>query len=421
MAVIRLYKENIMSKKFYAIKEGFDSENNKKVEDKVVDTWGECLKYVKGVKGAKYKSFQSMKDASVYLNKGSKMLKKGVDNYPEDCLHIYVDGSYNEESEKYSYGIIAVRNDVVEYIESGAAKDNSKKNIRQIAGELKAAVRALEYALENGEEKVVIFHDYEGVSHHATGFWERREESSIEYYIKMNELMSSGIEVIFVKVDSHTGDIFNELADEKCKEKLSIASDNVVKKWLCTHTLTVLNQHVKDEILNIAPDSSDKIFLTENYENKGYDEKDFMFEAIVEAKKSMENLEVPVGAVIVKDGNIIARAHNLKERLKDSTAHAEIIVIRKASEYLNNWRLTDCSMYVTLEPCPMCAGAILQSRINKLYIGTFDQESGACGSVINILQNDNLNHWTDIKWCHDERCSDILKSFFKSKRYRACK
>lgn len=144
--------------------------------------------------------------------------------------------------------------------------------------------------------------------------------------------------------------------------------------------------------------------------------KDFMMEAIAEAKKSMELLEVPVGAVIVKDGVIIGRAHNLKEKLKDSTAHAEILAIKKASAFLNNWRLADCSMYVTLEPCPMCAGAILQSRISKLYIGTFDPTCGACGSVVNIIQNNNLNHWTDIKWCYDERCSDILKSFFKSKR-----
>lgn len=141
-----------------------------------------------------------------------------------------------------------------------------------------------------------------------------------------------------------------------------------------------------------------------------------MMEAIAEAKKSMELLEVPVGAVIVKDGVIIGRAHNLKEKLKDSTAHAEILAIKKASAFLNNWRLADCSMYVTLEPCPMCAGAILQSRISKLYIGTFDLTCGACGSVVNIIQNNNLNHWTDIKWCYDERCSDILKSFFKSKR-----
>lgn len=142
----------------------------------------------------------------------------------------------------------------------------------------------------------------------------------------------------------------------------------------------------------------------------------FMIEAVYEARKSLFLKEVPVGAVIVKDNKIIAKAHNLRETLKDSTAHAEILAIKKASETIGNWRLTDCSMYVTLEPCPMCAGAILQSRISKLYIGTFDSTTGACGSVINILQNDLLNHWTDIYWTYNQECSKILTEFFKAKR-----
>lgn len=111
--------------------------------------------------------------------------------------------------------------------------------------------------------------------------------------------------------------------------------------------------------------------------------------ALEEAEKAREKGEVPVGAVIVKDGEIIARAHNLKETLKDPTAHAEILAIREACNKLNNWRLHGCEMYVTLEPCPMCAGAILQSRLSKIYIGTFDDTTGAAGSVVNILQNHN--------------------------------
>lgn len=142
----------------------------------------------------------------------------------------------------------------------------------------------------------------------------------------------------------------------------------------------------------------------------------FMNEALKEAKKALSLNEVPVGAVIVKDGKIIARAHNLRETLNDPTAHAEIIVIKKASEILQSWRLTECSLYVTLEPCPMCAGAILQSRIGKVYIGTFDANTGACGSVINLIQNDNLNQWVDLKWMYDQKCSDILVNFFKGKR-----
>lgn len=250
-----------MAKKVYAIKEGFDFENNIKVENKLVYSWNECLKYVKGVKGAKYKSFKDINDANKYLNESSKMLKKDVDDYPKDCLNIYVDGSYNNDTERYSYALVAVKEDVVEYIESGKSKDNLKKNIRQIAGELEASVKATEYALKKGEKKVVIIHDYEGVSHHATGFWERRGESSIEYYEKMNNLMNLGIEVIFVKVDSHTGDLFNELADEKCKEKLSIASDKVVEKWLQKNTIKVRDNTVKEEILKLAPNGEENIIV----------------------------------------------------------------------------------------------------------------------------------------------------------------
>lgn len=257
-----------MGKKVYAIKEGFDPLSNCKIENKIVNTWAECLKYVKGVKGAKYKSFEDINSANQYLSEGSKLLKKGEDSYPEDCLHIYVDGSYNISTEKYSYGVVAVRNNVVEYIDSASAKDNSQKNIRQIAGELEGAVKGVQYALSKGDKKVVIFHDYEGVSHHATGFWERREKSSAEYYKKMNELMSDGIEVIFVKVDSHTGDFFNELVDEKCKEKLSISSEKVVEKWLLTNTLNVASEEVKQEILKIAPKGEMNIVILNSDDEK---------------------------------------------------------------------------------------------------------------------------------------------------------
>ncbi|ELC8426203.1 tRNA adenosine(34) deaminase TadA [Clostridium perfringens] len=138
--------------------------------------------------------------------------------------------------------------------------------------------------------------------------------------------------------------------------------------------------------------------------------------ALEEAEKAREKGEVPVGAVIVKNGEIIARAHNLKETLKDPTAHAEILAIREACNKLNNWRLHGCEMYVTLEPCPMCAGAILQSRLSKIYIGTFDDTTGAAGSVVNILQNHNLNHFLEVVWENDEKCSKILTKFFKDRR-----
>ncbi|ERI95374.1 cytidine and deoxycytidylate deaminase zinc-binding region [Clostridiales bacterium oral taxon 876 str. F0540] len=145
--------------------------------------------------------------------------------------------------------------------------------------------------------------------------------------------------------------------------------------------------------------------------------KDFyMKEALKEAYKALELEEVPVGAIVVKDNIIIARAHNLKESLKDTTAHAEILAIREASKVLDNWRLKDCEMYVTLEPCPMCASAIAQARISKLYIGTFDPTSGGCGSVIDVLGHAHLNYKVSVEWMYDEECGSILKNFFDSRR-----
>lgn len=146
-------------------------------------------------------------------------------------------------------------------------------------------------------------------------------------------------------------------------------------------------------------------------------EQTYIDEAIQEAKLAYKKEEVPVGAIIVDaDGEIIARAHNTKEEKNNPLMHAEILCIDRAVKKLGRWRLNGCSMYVTLEPCPMCAGAIVQSRISNLYIGTFDPKSGGCGSVINITQNDNLNHWVNVKWLYDRECSEILTDFFKRKR-----
>lgn len=143
----------------------------------------------------------------------------------------------------------------------------------------------------------------------------------------------------------------------------------------------------------------------------------FMKEALKEAKKAYNKDEVPVGAVIVKDEKIIARAHNIKELKKDTTKHAEIIAIQKASKKLETWRLTDCEMYVTLEPCSMCAGAIIQSRIQKIYIGTMDEKTGSCGSVYNLFEDYKFNHHVEVEYdiCKEE-CERILKDFFKMLR-----
>ena len=143
----------------------------------------------------------------------------------------------------------------------------------------------------------------------------------------------------------------------------------------------------------------------------------FMKEALKEAKKAYDKLEVPVGAVIVKNGKIIARGYNQKETKKDTIKHAEIIAIEKASKKLDSWRLNDCEMYVTLEPCPMCAGAIINSRIKKVYIGTMDEKTGAVGSVLNLFEDFTFNHKVEVeKGILQEECKNMLKQFFKELR-----
>ena len=143
----------------------------------------------------------------------------------------------------------------------------------------------------------------------------------------------------------------------------------------------------------------------------------YMEQALKEAEKAYKKLEVPVGAVIVKDGKIIAKGHNQKETKTDTTKHAEIMAIQKASKKLKSWRLTDCEMYVTLEPCTMCAGAIINSRIKKIYIGAMDEKTGVAGSVLNIFEDYTFNHKVEIeKGIKKEECENILKQFFKELR-----
>ena len=143
----------------------------------------------------------------------------------------------------------------------------------------------------------------------------------------------------------------------------------------------------------------------------------YMKEALKEAQKAYKKLEVPIGVVIVKDDKIIARAHNQKEEKNSPIKHAEIIAIERACKKLNNWRLNDCEMYVTLEPCSMCAGAILNSRIKKVYIGVAEPNSGACGSKLNLLQDYSFENNVEIeKDILMEECQKILKDFFKEIR-----
>ena len=143
----------------------------------------------------------------------------------------------------------------------------------------------------------------------------------------------------------------------------------------------------------------------------------WMKEALKEAKKAYTKLEIPVGVVIVKEGKVIARAHNQKEEKKDTTKHAEILAIQKASKKLGSWRLLDCEMYVTLEPCSMCAGALIQARLKKVYIGTMDYKTGACGSILNLLQDFTFNHQVEVETgILQEECETILTEFFKELR-----
>ncbi len=139
--------------------------------------------------------------------------------------------------------------------------------------------------------------------------------------------------------------------------------------------------------------------------------------ALLEAYKASKIFEVPVGAIIVQNGKVIGTGYNKRETLKDPTAHAEIIAIRNASKNLNGWRLLDSTMYVTIEPCAMCAGAILNSRIERLVIGARDYKMGCCGTVLDLLNNPNFNHQVQVEWgVLEEECSQIMKDFFKELR-----
>ena len=142
-----------------------------------------------------------------------------------------------------------------------------------------------------------------------------------------------------------------------------------------------------------------------------------MKQAIRQALIAKDKDEVPVGAVIVLDGKVIARAHNTMEKTQLATVHAEINAINKACKKLKSWRLNGAEMYVTVEPCPMCAGAIVNARISKVYFGAYEQKSGCAESKYSVLTDSGLNHKTDFEGgIEQETCSNLLKSYFKGKR-----
>ena len=146
-------------------------------------------------------------------------------------------------------------------------------------------------------------------------------------------------------------------------------------------------------------------------------DESFMKQAVKQAKKAYDKLETPIGCVIVHEDKIIARGYNKRNMKKNTLAHAEILAINKASKVLGDWRLEDCTMYVTLEPCPMCAGAIVQARIPRVVIGSMNPKAGCAGSVLNLLQQDGLNHQVEVtKGVLAEECSGLMTSFFRELR-----
>ncbi len=147
----------------------------------------------------------------------------------------------------------------------------------------------------------------------------------------------------------------------------------------------------------------------------------FMRQALIEAQKSFEINEVPIGCIVVKDDIIIGRGHNLKETMKDATSHAEIIALKEAQKTMDHWWLEDCDVYVTLEPCPMCAGAMLNSRIRKLYVGTRDHRMGATGSSIDLSNLEIFNHHFEVEFgILESQCRELISKFFKELRLKKC-
>ncbi|MBA9087740.1 tRNA(adenine34) deaminase [Fontibacillus solani] len=150
-----------------------------------------------------------------------------------------------------------------------------------------------------------------------------------------------------------------------------------------------------------------------------YPHEHWMYEAIKEAKKAEDIGEVPIGAVIVLGDEIVGRGHNLRESSRDGTAHAEILAIREASETIEAWRLLHCRLYVTLEPCPMCAGAIVQCRVPFVVYGAPDPKAGCAGTLMNLLQEPRFNHRTEvISGVLQEECASLLTEFFRKLRHK---
>ena len=145
----------------------------------------------------------------------------------------------------------------------------------------------------------------------------------------------------------------------------------------------------------------------------------FMREALKEAQKAYDQAEVPIGAVVVLNGEIIGRGYNIREKEQDATLHAEIKAIRQANQHLGSWRLEDCELFVTLEPCPMCSGAMILARLKKVTFGAFDPKAGTAGTFMNLLQDERFNHQVEVEQgILEDECKEILQTFFIGLRER---
>jgi tRNA(adenine34) deaminase len=163
--------------------------------------------------------------------------------------------------------------------------------------------------------------------------------------------------------------------------------------------------------------NSNNPYVELNLPDNTHEDEYYMGLALEEAQKAQDKGEIPIGAVIVYEDQVVAGAHNLKETLSDPTAHAEILAIQQAAKALKRWRLTGCRLYVTIEPCPMCAGALIQARLDKVVYGAKDPKAGAAESLYNLLTDPRLNHQIEIKsGVLEKACSKILQDFFRSLR-----
>lgn len=164
---------------------------------------------------------------------------------------------------------------------------------------------------------------------------------------------------------------------------------------------------------------TDKNITTRMLETMNNQDEYYMKMAIDEAEQARRKGEVPIGAIIVHDGNVIATGRNARESMQQTLSHAELFAIQQANDYIGSWRLEDCTLYVTLEPCPMCAGAIVQSRIKRVVYGATDPKAGCAGTLMNLLQDERFNHQVEVtKGVLEAECGALLTDFFRALRKR---